>query len=154
MKPFTTIVIVMCCFAPAVLLAQSAQEKIELTREVIHAQKKLLVSNNMELTEQAAQKFWPVYEDYQKALNTLEDRHVKVVEDYAKHYEALTDKQAKSLLTEILAITADRVELQQAYLPKFEKILSAKMVARYYQIENKMHAIIQNELAAGIPLVR
>jgi hypothetical protein len=38
-------------------------------------------------------------------------------------------------------------------MPKFQKALPAIKVARYYQIENKIQAVVQYGLADSIPLV-
>ncbi len=154
MKTFASILMVAFCLVPAILLAQTAREQIELTREVIQAEKKLLVSTNMQLTEQEAQGFWPVYEEYQKALRKLNDRRVTLIEDYAEHYDSLSDTKAKSLLNGLIVYNEDKAKLQKTYLPKFEEVLLAWKLARYYQIENKLDAVINYELAKGIPLVR
>jgi hypothetical protein len=39
-------------------------------------------------------------------------------------------------------------------VPKFQEALPAIKTARYYQIENKIQAALQYELAAGIPLMK
>ena len=55
-----------------------------------------------------------------------------------------------------LAINIDKAELQvkESFLPKFKEVLSSKMVARFYQIENKLDTIIDFGIATEIPLVR
>ena len=79
---------------------------MELVREKIRADKKLLVAQNMGLTESEAKGFWPVYEGYQKELDQIYERMGKVIGDYAKAYNAntLTDEQARTLNTEVLDI--------------------------------------------------
>jgi hypothetical protein len=135
-----------------------AQDKpadtMQIVREKLQADKKLLVATNMDLTEKEAQGFWPVYESYQKDLGLLNGRLMVLIQDFAKNYEALTDEMAKQLLGEFLAIEGDRVKLKQSYLPRLRRALPEKKVARYFQIENKVDAIIRYELAAKIPFVK
>jgi len=113
----------------------------------------LLVAENMQLTETEAKSFWPVYEAYQNELFLLQKRSLKLISDFAEAYEKMTDKDAKKLLDEYMTIEGLRVKLRQAYLPKFRAALPDKKVARYYQIENKIHAVLNYELAKSIPLV-
>lgn len=140
---------------PAVAQDKPA-DNMAIVMEKVRADKKLLVAANMELTEQEATAFWPVYEAYQKELQTLNGRTKKAIESYATAYNqgSVADATAKSLLDEALAIDAAEVDLRKSYVPKFQKVLPAAKVARYYQIENKIRAAVRYELAAAIPLVK
>jgi hypothetical protein len=115
----------------------------------------LLIATNMELTESEAKGFWPVYEWYQKKLTGINQRMVKLIENYAADYQAktLTDEKAKKLTEELVAIGKAEAELQAASVPKLSKVLPPKKVARYLQIENKIRAVVKYELAKAVPLV-
>jgi hypothetical protein len=136
----------------------SSQEKpsdnMQIVIEKIHADKKLLVAENMQLTDAEAKAFWPVYKQYQDELFLLRSRTVKLIKDYAAAYETMTNTTAKKLLNEYMSIEALGPKLRQAYLPKFRKVLPEVKVARYYQIENKIQAALFYELAANIPLMK
>jgi hypothetical protein len=135
-----------------------AQDKpagtMEAFREQIKADKKLLVTENMQLTDAEAQAFWPVYEQYQAELFLLRTRTVKLIKDYAEAYDKMTNATAKKLLDESMTIEGLRQKLNKAYLPKFRKALPDVKVARYYQIENKINAALYYELAGSIPLAK
>jgi hypothetical protein len=135
--------------------ADSSADNMAIVREKVRADKKLLVATNMQLTEQEAAAFWPVYEAYQKEISELNARVLKAIESYADVYNQGTvpDDVAKKLLDEVLDIDSDEVALRKSYVPKFSKVLPAAEVARYYQIESKIRAAIRYELASGIPLV-
>jgi hypothetical protein len=134
-----------------------AQEKpadnMQLVREKIKTDKKLFIAQNMNLMESEAKVFWPVYENYQKDLAKLVDETVKLVENYAANYQTMTEEAAKELINGYLAIEGERVTLMKSFLPKFRKVLPEKKVARYYQLENKINAVVKYELAKLIPLV-
>ena len=138
---------------PAVAQDKPA-DNMQLVREKIKADKKLLVADNMQLTEAETKAFWPVYDAYQKELSKLADRTIKLIQDYAASYATMTNETAKKLVDESMAIESDRSKLRQAYLPKFRQTLSEIKVARYYQIENMIQAAVNYDLAAGIPLVQ
>jgi hypothetical protein len=157
MKKRLSAVIVLCvlflCIVPVCAQDKPADTN-QLVREKIQADKKLLIAENMQLTEAEAKAFWPVYESYQKDMGKIVERTKKLIEDYAKNYQTMTDATAKKLINEMLVIENERLKLRRAYLPKFRKVLSEKKVARYYQLENKIHAVVMYELAKIIPLMK
>jgi len=155
MKSLAVILIALCAAVATPLAAQDKPaDNNQLVLEKVKADKKLLVAENMQLTESEAKAFWPVYESYQRDLGKINDRLVKLIEDYAASYQTMTDAAANKLVDEAVAIEADRTKLAQSYLPRFKKVLPPTKVARYYQIENKVRAVVNYELAAGIPLVK
>ncbi len=128
-------------------------DNMRILLEKIRADKKLLVAENMQLTEAEAKAFWPVYDQYQDELLALRTRTVKLIKDYVDAYGKMTNDTAKKLLDEYMTIETLGPKLRQAYLPKFRKALPEIKVARYYQIENKIQAAVMYELATQIPLV-
>jgi len=138
----------------------AAQDKpadnMQILREKVKADKKLMVAANMELTESEAKAFWPVYDAYQKDLEAINQRTVKLIESYAADYRAntLTDEKAKKLVDELVAIEQAEAGLKASYVPKLGKVLPMKKVARYLQVETKVRALVKYELAGAIPLVR
>jgi hypothetical protein len=140
------------------IVSPMAQEKpadnMQLVREKIKTDKKLFIAQNMNLTESEAKVFWPVYENYQKDLGTLVDKTVKLIDNYATNYQTMTEEAAKELINGYLTIEGERVMLMKSFLPKFRKVLPEKKVARYYQLENKIDAVVSYGLAKQIPLVK
>ena len=133
-----------------------AQDNMQILRDKIKADKKLVVAANMDLTESEAKGFWPVYEEYQKDLSALNQRIGKLIDSYAADYRAntLTDEKAQKLIDELVAIEQADGGLQATYAPKLGKVLPPKKVLRYLQIENKIRAALKYELAANIPAVQ
>jgi hypothetical protein len=144
----------------AVTAATAAQDKpadnMQILRDKIKADKKLVVATNMELTESEAKNFWPIYDEYQKDLQKINRRIVSLLESYAADFrsKSLTDDKAKKLIDEAVAIEQAEANLKSAYAPKLSKALPTIKVARYLQIENKIRAVIRYDLAQGVPLVQ
>jgi hypothetical protein len=131
----------------------TASSNMEILRQKIQADKKLVVAANMELTESEAKAFWPIYEEFQMGLSSINERIAMLIAEYAQNFKKMTDETANKLLKDYLALEKERLTLRDVYLPKFQTALPAIKVARYYQIENKIQAILQYELAEGIPLM-
>ena len=140
---------------PVIAQDKGGTTNMEILRQKIKADKKLVVATNMQLSDSEAKGFWPIYEAYQDDLHKLNQRLGKLIVDYAQAYNkgAVPDATAKKLLNEALAIEEAEVKLKRSYVPKLEKVLPDMKVARYLQIENKIRSIIKYELAAEIPLV-
>ena len=129
-------------------------DNAQMVRDKLQADKKLAVAQGLALTQPESTAFWPVYESYQTDQRRLFDRLMQVVGDYAGSYQAMTDSTARRLLESTIAIYRDRQALMESYLPRFRAVLPERKVARYYQIEQKIRAMLDYELAAGIPLIR
>jgi len=127
---------------------------MEIVREKIRADKKAFIAVNMQLTDAQAQVFWPVYDDFQKVLRTLNDRGASLIQEYANNYQNLSDATARKLTENFLTLQSDRAAALQSSLPTFRKVLPDKMVARYYQLENKVYAAVLYDLAGKIPLAK
>jgi hypothetical protein len=144
-------------FMGSVQAQEATQMNMEILKEKVKADKKLVVAANMNLTDAEAKSFWPLYDGYQKELEQINHRLGATVKAYADAYNAgkgeISDDQAKKLLAEALAVEESEVKLRQSYAAKLGKALPATKVARYLQIENKIRAIVKFELAAQIPLV-
>ncbi len=147
-------VIVMGLAAPFAVAQDKPADDMQIVLGKIRADKKLLVAENMQLTETESSGFWPVYESYQNELFLLRVRTAKLIRDYADAYEKMTNDTAKKLLDEYMTIETLGLKLRQAYLPKFRKALPEVKVVRYYQIENKIHGVLVYELGANIPLIK
>jgi len=139
---------------PVMALAQEQPaNNMEIVREKLRADKKLLVAEAMGMTESEAKTFWPLYAAYQKDLIKLGDREIAVIQEYAKVYQSMTNEEARKLMDEWLAIETDFHKTRMDYVPKFRGMLSDIKVARYFQIENKIMALVDFELAEKIPLI-
>lgn len=152
--PLLLLVLAASLATPA-LAQDEATSNMEILRQKVAADKKLLIAANMNLTQAEARGFWPVYDAYQQDLRRINERLGKVIAEYAKAYNkrSVDNETAKRLLEEALAIEEAEVRLKRSYLPRLEKVLPETKVARYLQIETKIRALARYELAAQIPLV-
>jgi len=126
----------------------------QMVREKLQADKKLAVAQGLALTQAESTAFWPVYNNYQTDQGRVIDRLLQVIGDYAGAYQNMTDSTAHRLLESTIAIYRDRQALMESYLPKFRAVLPERKVARYYQIEQKIRAMLDYQVASEVPLIR
>lgn len=144
-------------FIGSVQAQEATQMNMEILKEKVKADKKLVVASNMNLTDQEAKNFWPLYDGYQKELEQINQRLLTIIKGYADAFNAgkgeISDDLANKLITEALAVEESEVKMRQSYAAKLGKALPATKVARYLQIESKIRSIVKLELASQIPLV-
>ncbi len=137
------------------LMGDSTAMNMQILRDKVRADKKLVIAQNMQLTDSEASGFWPIYDAYQSDLGKINERMKDVIVAYAAAYNhgPLTDELAKKLIENWLGAEEADVRLLRSYLPKLEKALPDVKVARYIQIETKIRAVQRYELSSQVPLV-
>ena len=128
--------------------------ELELTRAAIQVKRQAIVTSAMDLEPGEAEVFWPLYREYRLEMARVGDRLVKVITTYLDNYESLSDEMAARLLDDYLAMEQERTAVKVKFVPRFRTALPARKVARFFQVDNKLDALIGAELAAEIPLVR
>ena len=128
---------------------------MDILLQKIKADKKLVVAQNLQLTDAEGTAFWPVYDAYQRDLEQINKRMTTMILAYAAAYNKgpVANDVAKKLLDEALAIDDAEAKLKSSSAPKILAVLPVTKAARYIQVENKIRAVLRYELAAGIPLV-
>jgi hypothetical protein len=137
--------------APA---AAQATTDIELTRAHIQTARQAIIAEAMQLTEDESVAFWPEYRNYRVDMARLGDRLVKVITEFVSDPTTLSDEKANRLLDEYMDIKADELSVKKKYVPVFRKLLPAPKVTRFFQLENKLDAVVNYDLARTIPLAR
>ena len=126
---------------------------IELYRKDVRAEKSDIISKTMKLDTAQASAFWPVYKAYEAERQALGDQRVAVIQDLAEHFDTLNDAKAKGLLDRSMAIQEQRVVLEKKYKDEFLKVLPAKTVARFFQVDSRINNLIDLKISSQIPLV-
>ncbi len=132
--------------------AQTERDLIELLRSQIKTDRQAIVAENMNLSETQSEKFWPLYKEYMSRRDSLIDRRVAILTDFRDNRMGMTAQQARQILTDALELEADIVSLKRQYVRDFQKVLGPRAALRFFQIQNKLDAIINVELANVVPL--
>jgi hypothetical protein len=131
----------------------SGQADLSTLIDTFRANRKAFIAVNLALPPEQAANFWPVYDRYQKEMNAVGDRITALAEDYKANYSSLSNDKALQLMQDYLAAEADRLKVRRAYIDEFAKVVPGLTVARFYQIENKIDAVLRYDLASTIPVV-
>ena len=153
MKTKTTLFAIGLFLMNSPVFAQTIDDYLEVARDVLNAEKKAVVAESMTLSDSESGPFWEMYNEYNAELYKVHTKRVNIIKDFAANYESMSDAKADELWTNSMAYQAELLKLNKAYYKKFKKIVPAGKAALYFQLENKIAALINAELALEIPLV-
>jgi hypothetical protein len=147
-------ILLICLWVAPAFALDPSPNSMETLREEAKADKKALTAENLKLTATEGKAFWPLYESFQIDIAKSNDRRYNLIKDYAKEYKArsLSDKKAKDIISTYLVIEEDLLKLTKSYLDKLSAVLPDKKVMTYWQMENKIQAVIRFDCAINIPL--
>lgn len=130
-------------------------KEIALAKKIISKQRNEVVLANMEMSVYEEKKFLGVYNAYRDEMKPIFDKKTKLIVDYADTYVKgnLTDKQALEFVKTFLDLKSKKTALRIKYVEILSEEISPKHIARFIQLENKLDAVLNYELARGVPLV-
>jgi recombinational DNA repair ATPase RecF len=135
--------------------AQTVSEQdIQLLRQDVRSKKKQLIAANLTLTDAEATQFWPLYDQYSAEMTKIGDQRYALIKEYAQNFGSLTDDQALSLINRSLALDAAVEQLRMKYVPIINKVLTGKKTTTFFQMDRRISALIDLQLASQIPLVQ
>ena len=111
------------------------------------------MAQNMNLTADEATKFWPIFDQYRKEAIKPNDERWALIKEYAANYNTMTDAQAQDYMKRATAVDQELLALRLRYVPVFEKAISAKKIALWYQIDRHIDLMINLQLSSVIPMV-
>ena len=126
---------------------------IEALRSDARAGKSDILGKTMKLDSAQAAAFWPVYKQYEAEAKVLGDERVAIIQDLADHFDALDDVKAKALLDRQMALEDKKLALTKKYKDEMLKVLPAKSVARFLQVDSRLNKLVELAVASEIPLV-
>jgi len=133
--------------------AQTNDPDVDSVRAGIRAKRKQIVAANLPLTDAEAAKFWPVYDRYIGDTIKVNDVRFALIKEYAQNYSNMTDDQADSFIKRWVSLDSDNTQLRLQYIPEFEKVISNKKTAMFFQVDRRVGMMLELEIAGQVPLV-
>jgi hypothetical protein len=127
--------------------------QMEAARKLMSTERRLVHATELELTREESKAFWPIYMEYTADIRAVGDRKVSLIAEYGKNFDSITDEFAERALKESFDIDSEFLKIQKKYLKDFKRALPITKVVRFYQIESKLDAVVNFQLASQIPLM-
>ena len=150
-----TILLVLFLFG--IVFAQSESFEtgyIDILKKDIQTEAKKLVGENLEMTEDQANVFWPLYDEYDADLLELSNERLNIISSYMLDYYDLSDEKAETLVNQALDIEQKRLDLKRKYLSKMNEVLPAKLVGKFFQIDGYLQTLLTIQRQSTIPFIK
>jgi hypothetical protein len=134
--------------------AQQVRDQTKITYEVLTTEWTNLIGGVLDLTEEEAEAFWPLYEEYGAAKGELWNKKIDVIKIFLGNYADMSPEMARILLDQSFAIDKEMLELEMAWAEKFDDVLPPNKVTRLFQAENKLETTMNMEIAKDVPLAK
>ena len=151
---FLSVLVLLLSLSTTATAQTALDEQIALVRQSAHTDRKLILMGNMTFTVEESEAFWPVWNEYRAAISANGDRLLALIKDFAENFEQMTDQKAQELVTDHFSIQMQTLVIKQNFSKELTKIMPAKKAMRVLQIENKLDAAIDLQLASEIPLAK
>ena len=135
------------------MFAQSNKEDVDLIQSIFGKEKKEVVQAYMTIPEAQSAKFWALYDTYETARKKLGQERIKIIEEYATHYDKLDSKKASELVTKKFAWADKYTKFQQSYFTKFSAVIGGLQAAKFFQLEDYIENCIRLTIQEEIPFI-
>ena len=124
---------------------------IALVRANMQADRTTLITAGMNFNEKDGAAFWPIYKQYEYERSKLDDRRVAVIKEYTQKYPTLSDAEAKAMAEQMLDCDSRLAALKMKYFKKFNKVLPALTVAKFFQLERRVDLMMDMQVESSLP---
>lgn len=129
------------------------EKDLALVRRNLRSEKKQIIAMNLSLTDAEATRFWPLYDQYAAEMSKHYDDFYAVIKDYAANQKTLTDAQALSMIKRWSAIQVESARTRQKHIDLIEKSIPGRKAALFFQVDRRLYALIDLQIASEVPLV-
>lgn len=128
---------------------------LQLLRSDFNSGKVELVNQIMKLSAEDAQKFWPIYREYENELGKMAvTRAELIVEFVERHKDGTFDNpRAEDIAKRWFKGQRARLSLLEKYHRKISKTLSPIRAGQFLQIEHQIGIFVDMTIAAEMPRV-
>jgi len=124
---------------------------IAVVRANMQADRTTLITTVMNFTDKDGAAFWPIYQQYEYERSRLDDRRAAVIKQYAQKYPTVTDAEAKAMADQMLDCESRLAGLKKKYYKKFNKVLPALTVTKFFQLERRIDLMMDMQVEAALP---
>jgi hypothetical protein len=129
----------------------SIDSAMAVVRADIQADKATIVGQAMSLSDKDAATFWPIYRQYEYERSRLDDAREVVIKEYTQKYPNLTDAEAKTMADQMFECDSRLAALKKTYFRKFNKVLPALTVTKFFQLEHRIDLLTEMKLESSLP---
>ena len=131
--------------------AQTLKEELQYIQEIWGKEKKTLVNEAIKLNGEQANKFWPIYDEYQVERQKFGQKRLEAIKVYSDNFETMTDAKAEEITKMVLDNNLALDKLQAKYYKKMAKAVGAIKATQFLQLESYIDSQIKAAISDAIP---
>jgi hypothetical protein len=141
--------------APAEAVNDNIYNYLQLLRSDLNSIKVELINSIMKLSAEDAQKFWPIYRDYENELGKLAINRAELIAEFVQSHKdgSFDNVKAKDIAKRWFKTQRARLDLLEKYHGKIEKALTSVQAGQFLQVENQLGLFIDVAIASEMPTV-
>ena len=148
-------ILAMLAVSPLCCAQNNAQPSFDSAAAVVRADmqadKATIVGTAIAFSDNDAAAFWPIYRQYQYERAKIDDGRIAVIKEYTDKYPNLTDAEAKAMADRMFDCDARLAALKKAYFKKFNKVLPALTVTKFFQLEHRIDLMTDMKVESSLP---
>lgn len=119
-------------------------------KEKVESMRIAFITQKLDLTPDEAQKFWPVYNEFNKKRDDLQMKRKQEFKNNKGGLDSLSDKQIETIVDGEMAFKQKMLDLEKEYHSKLKSVLPIKKVAMLYRAEEQFtHKLLQEISGKG-----
>jgi hypothetical protein len=126
---------------------------MQALQAAVRADKRGYVASVLALSDAEAAKFWPVYDTYQRQLDLANRRRSVALVGVTGLGPTIGDLHARNVVKELVAADDTELKARRTLRDRVMKALPTRKAIRYLQLESKIRAAQDYDLATTIPLI-
>lgn len=134
------------------VFAQS-QTEAEMIKTFMKAEKKALVAENMQLSDEKATAFWAIYDAYEVERSALSAKKGDIATMYVENFNNLDASKVDEIVNSAISNQMTDAKLMKKYYKKMKKELGEKSALRFFMIEQQIQLILKVGVWEQLPLV-
>jgi hypothetical protein len=115
-------------------------------RDKIESLKIGFISNQLNLSPEEAERFWPVYNKFSDEMSKLKKNAKLNLVDEMGDASKMTNQEAEKQLQDMIQFKSNEVELIKKYSVEFKKVLPVQKVVMLYKAENEFKKELLKQL--------
>ena len=122
-------------------------------RYAVTEQRRNIFAANLALGPEERERFWKIYDEYEKEREQLEKERFSLLQRYAQSYSAMSDDQAMALALASGRLQISDLQLRLRYAETLRRKMSGRVAARFFQVDDYVTTAMRMNSLTGIPLV-
>jgi len=115
-------------------------------REQIKAQKVAFITDKLDLTVEEAQKFWPVYNEYNAKLEENDKEKRGLVKKYEENKTTLTDNEVTEIYVKLVELEAKEIKLSVEFRKEMKEIIPVRKMMELHMAERMFKHELLNKI--------